>query len=243
MLYIRSIQTYYTDVHVLKAVSLHVAPGEIVAVIGANGAGKSTLLKSIAGLIQPSQGNILWQDKEMTHLPAEMRLQMGIALCPEGRRLFSGLSVEKNLLLGAYCRKDKKAVKSDLQLIKERFPILDKFWTRPAHTLSGGEQQMVALGRSLMSKPQILLLDEPSLGLSPLLAKEILKTIIQLNAREKIGVLLVEQNARAALRIAHRAYVLETGRIVLEGTGEELLAHQEVQRAYLGKGYTQIWER
>jgi branched-chain amino acid transport system ATP-binding protein len=243
MLYVRSIQTYYSEVHVLKAVSLHVSPGEIVAVIGANGAGKTTLLKSIAGLVAPKKGNILWQEEEMTALPAEKRLQMGIALCPEGRRLFSGLSVEKNLLLGAYSRKDKKAIKEDLQFIRERFPILDKFWNRPARTLSGGEQQMVALGRSLMSRPQILLLDEPSLGLSPLLAKEILKTIIQLNSQQNIGVLIVEQNARAALRIAHRAYVLETGRVVLEGTGEELLAHQEVQRAYLGKGYTQIWER
>jgi branched-chain amino acid transport system ATP-binding protein len=243
MLKIRSVHTHYGSVHVLKAVSLHVDPGEIVAVIGANGAGKTTLLKSIAGTLALSQGQVQLQGKEIGELAPEGRLGQGLALCPEGRRLFGGLSVEKNLLLGAYHRKCKAEVQSDLGSLRRRFPILDSLWQRPARNLSGGEQQMVALARALMARPSLLLLDEPSLGLSPLLAKDILKTIKDLNRNDRLSVLLVEQNARAALRTAHRAYVLETGKVVLEGTGQELLAHEEVQRAYLGKAYKGIWER
>ncbi|MGM0645372.1 MAG: ABC transporter ATP-binding protein [Thermodesulfobacteriota bacterium] len=243
MLKVRSIHTYYGAVHVLKAASLHVAPGEIVAVIGANGAGKTTLLKSIAGTVLNASGRIVFLDQEVAGAVPEHRLGLGLALCPEGRRLFGGLSVEKNLLLGAYQRRDKAAIRQDLDTLRQRFPILDSLWHRPARTLSGGEQQMAALARSLMSRPRLLLLDEPSLGLSPLLAKDILKTIRDLNREDGLSVLLVEQNARAALRVAHRGYVLETGRVILEGSGNELLAHEEVQRAYLGKAYKEIWER
>ncbi len=243
MLKVRSIHTYYGAVHVLKAASIHVGPGEVVAVIGANGAGKTTLLKSIAGTLFPASGRIDFEGTEVAGLFPEHRLGLGLALCPEGRRLFGGLSVEKNLLLGAFHRKDKDGVRQDLETLRQRFPILDSFWNRPARNLSGGEQQMVALARALMSRPRLLLLDEPSLGLSPLLAKDILKTIRDLNREDNLSVLLVEQNARAALRIAHRGYVLETGRIILEGSGSELLAHEEVQRAYLGKAYKEIWER
>lgn len=218
-------------------------PGEIVAVIGANGAGKSTLLKTISGLLSPRSGSIIHHGEGIEALPPERRIRRGIAMCPEGRRLFKDLSVEDNIQLGAYVRKDKKKIREDVRELRREFPILDKFWKRPAGSLSGGEQQMVALCRALMSDPSLLLLDEPSLGLSPLLTKEILGRIKYLNQEKGIGILLVEQNARAALGMSHRAYVLETGRIVLEGEGNELLEHKDVQRAYLGKGYKEVWER
>jgi branched-chain amino acid transport system ATP-binding protein len=243
MLKLRSIQAYYGQIHVLKAVSLHMQPGEIVAVIGANGAGKSTLLKTIAGLMHPQSGAVMHLEEDISSLPPEKRIRRGIALCPEGRRLFKDLSVEDNILLGAYVRRDKKKIKKDMDDLRREFPILDKFWKRSAGSLSGGEQQMVALCRALMADPEVLLLDEPSLGLSPLLAKEILQRIKYLNQEKGLSILLVEQNARAALGMSHRAYVLETGRIVLEGGGRELLEHKEVQRAYLGKGYKEVWER
>ncbi|MDD2220261.1 MAG: ABC transporter ATP-binding protein [Desulfoplanes sp.] len=243
MLSVRSLQTYYGRVHVLKAVSLHLHPGEIVAVIGANGAGKTTLLKTLVGLLSQRSGTIHLQGDDVSGLSTEKRLRAGLVLCPEGRKLFGALSVQDNLALGAYSRKDRSGIKTDMNRLRDRFPILNKFWTRPASSLSGGEQQMVALCRALMSDPKILLLDEPSLGLSPLLSQEILKAIVELNQDQGLSVLLVEQNARAALKICHRAYVLETGRIVMEGEGQELLDHKGVQRAYLGKGYDKIWER
>ncbi|MFO7818447.1 MAG: ABC transporter ATP-binding protein [Thermodesulfobacteriota bacterium] len=243
MLKLRSIQAYYGRIHVLKAISLHMNRGEIVSVIGANGAGKSTLLKTIAGLLNPGSGSIIYQGEDISGLPPEKRIRQGIALCPEGRRLFKGLSVEDNILLGAYVRKDKKEIKKDADNMRREFPILDKFWKRSAGSLSGGEQQMVALCRALMASPELLLLDEPSLGLSPLLARDILQSIERLNREKKLSILLVEQNARAALKMCHRAYVLETGRIVMEGEGKDLLSHKDVQRAYLGKGYKEVWER
>jgi branched-chain amino acid transport system ATP-binding protein len=243
MLNVRSLQTYYGRIHVLKTVSLHLHPGEIVAVIGANGAGKTTLLKTLVGLLAQQSGTIQFQGRDISHLPTEKRLQAGLVLCPEGRKLFGDLSVQDNLALGAFSRKDRQGIKADMQRLREQFPILNKFWTRPASSLSGGEQQMVALCRALMSNPEVLLLDEPSLGLSPLLAQEILTAIVNLNEDQGLSVLLVEQNARAALKICHRAYVLETGRVVMEGEGQELLNHKGVQRAYLGKGYDKIWER
>ncbi|MFA7165957.1 MAG: ABC transporter ATP-binding protein [Desulfoplanes sp.] len=243
MLNVRSLQTYYGRVHVLKAVSLHLHPGEIVAVIGANGAGKTTLLKTLVGLLSQRSGTIHLQGDDVSGLSTEKRLRAGLVLCPEGRKLFGDLSVQDNLSLGAYSRKDRSRIKTDMNRLRDRFPILNKFWTRSASSLSGGEQQMVALCRALMSNPKILLLDEPSLGLSPLLSQEILKAIVELNQDQGLSVLLVEQNARAALKICHRAYVLETGRIVMEGEGQELLDHKGVQRAYLGKGYDKIWER
>lgn len=243
MLNVRSLQTYYGRIHVLKTVSLHLAPGEIVAVIGANGAGKTTLLKTLVGLLEQRSGTIQFGDQDISRMATEKRLQAGLVLCPEGRKLFGALSVQDNLSLGAYSRKDRSGIKSDMERFRDQFPILNKFWTRPASSLSGGEQQMVALCRALMSRPKVLLLDEPSLGLSPLLSQEILKAIAALNKDQGLSVLLVEQNARAALKICHRAYVLETGRIVMEGEGRELLDHKGVQRAYLGKGYDKIWER
>jgi branched-chain amino acid transport system ATP-binding protein len=243
MLNVRSLQTYYGRIHVLKTVSLHLAPGEIVAVIGANGAGKTTLLKTLVGLLEQRSGTIQFGDQDISRMATEKRLQAGLVLCPEGRKLFGALSVQDNLSLGAYSRKDRSRIKNDMERLREQFPILNKFWTRPASSLSGGEQQMVALCRALMSRPKVLLLDEPSLGLSPLLSQEILKAIAALNQDQGLSVLLVEQNARAALKICHRAYVLETGRIVMEGEGRELLDHKGVQRAYLGKGYDKIWER
>ncbi len=243
MLNVRSLQTYYGRIHVLKTVSLHLRPGEIVAVIGANGAGKTTLLKTLVGLLAQKSGTIRFQDEDISRMPTEKRLKAGLVLCPEGRKLFGDLSVQDNLALGAFSRKDRSQIKTDMQRLRDQFPILNKFWTRPASSLSGGEQQMVALCRALMSNPRILLLDEPSLGLSPLLSQEILKAIVQLNQDQGLSVLLVEQNARAALKICHRAYVLETGRIVMEGEGQDLLHHKGVQRAYLGKGYDKIWER
>jgi branched-chain amino acid transport system ATP-binding protein len=243
MLNVRSLQTYYGRIHVLKTVSLHLAPGEIVAVIGANGAGKTTLLKTLVGLLEQRSGTIQFGDQDISRMATEKRLQAGLVLCPEGRKLFGALSVQDNLSLGAYSRKDRSGIKSDTERFRDQFPILNKFWTRPASSLSGGEQQMVALCRALMSRPKVLLLDEPSLGLSPLLSQEILKAIAALNQDQGLSVLLVEQNARAALKICHRAYVLETGRIVMEGEGRELLDHKGVQRAYLGKGYDKIWER
>ena len=243
MLNVRSLQTYYGRVHVLKTVSLHLHPGEIVAVIGANGAGKTTLLKTLVGLLNQRSGTIHLQGEDVSALSTEKRLRAGLVLCPEGRKLFGDLSVQDNLRLGAYSRKDTSGIKTDMTRLRDQFPILNKFWTRPASSLSGGEQQMVALCRALMSNPKILLLDEPSLGLSPLLSQEILKAIAELNRDQGLSVLLVEQNARAALKICHRAYVLETGRIVMEGEGQELLEHKGVQRAYLGKGYDKIWER
>ncbi len=243
MLNVRSLQTYYGRVHVLKTVSLHLHPGEIVAVIGANGAGKTTLLKTLVGLVRQRSGDIRFQGNDLSALPTEKRLQAGLVLSPEGRKLFGDLSVQDNVTLGAYTRKDRAGIKTDIERLRDQFPILNKFWTRPAASLSGGEQQMVALCRALMSNPKVLLLDEPSLGLSPLLSQEILKAIVELNRDQGLSVLLVEQNARAALKISHRAYVLETGRIVMEGEGQELLAHKGIQRAYLGKGYDKIWER
>ncbi|NCC24517.1 MAG: ABC transporter ATP-binding protein [Deltaproteobacteria bacterium] len=243
MLKVRSLQTFYGRVHILKALSVHVGQGEIVAVIGANGAGKTTLLRSLAGLVRPSSGAMEFKGEDMTRLSPEGRLKRGLALCPEGRRLFRAMSVKDNLILGAYSRSDRDGIRRDLDRFRNRFPILSGLWHRPAGSLSGGEQQMVALCRALMSKPTMLLLDEPSLGLSPLLSKDILKAIVAMNREEDLGVLIVEQNARAALRIADRAYVLETGRVVLEGSGSDLLDHQDVRRAYLGKGYKEIWER
>ena len=243
MLTIRSLQTFYGRIHALRALSAHVEEGEIVAVIGANGAGKSTLLRTLAGLVKPASGTVLFKNEDITRLTPESRIKRGLSLCPEGRRLFRNMSVQDNILLGAYSRSDREGIRRDMDFYRRRFPILDKFWERSAGSLSGGEQQMVALCRALMSGPQLLLLDEPSLGLSPLLSKDILKAIVDMNREKGLSVLVVEQNARAALRIADRAYVLETGRMVLTGSGRDLLTHKDVQRAYLGKGYKEIWER
>jgi len=237
MLEIVKISTYYGYVQALKEVSIEVRDGEIVSIIGANGAGKSTLLNSISAIVPPRSGQILLDGKDITRLPVEAIVGMGISQVPERRQIFSTLSVYDNLFLGAYLRlrKGKKQeVSDDLEYVFNLFPILRERRGQLAGTLSGGEQQMVAIGRGLMARPKVLLLDEPSLGLAPLLVKEIFRVLLQLR-REGTTILLVEQNARAALELSDRAYVLETGRIELSGASKELISNEEVKKAYLGR--------
>lgn len=233
MLEINNLNVHYGVIHALKDVTLKVNEGEIVTLIGANGAGKTTTLRTISGLIKATSGNILLEGKDLTVLPAPSRVELGISQVPEGRRIFPDMSVYENLELGAFLRKDKASIKKDIDEIFEQFPILGDRRKQMAGTLSGGEQQMLAIGRGLMSKPRILLLDEPSMGLAPLLVREIFNIIQEIN-RAGTTILLVEQNASMALSIAHRAYVIETGSIVLSGTGEELSKSSEIQKAYLG---------
>ncbi len=242
MLTLKSVHTYYGSIHALKGVSLHVRAGEMVTLIGANGAGKSTLVNTICGLIKPRKGKIEFQSKAVEGLSPEAIVRMGIALVPEGRQVFSTLTVEANLEMGAFIhRHNGQQVREDMVRMFDRFPILKERRQQLAGTLSGGEQQMLAISRALMARPQLLVLDEPSMGLAPLVVKEIFKIIQELKQGGKT-ILLIEQNARAALQIADRGYVLETGKVVLQGEGAMLLEHREVQRAYLGKGAKQIWE-
>jgi branched-chain amino acid transport system ATP-binding protein len=233
MLEIKNLNVYYGVIHALKGVSLTVNSGEIVTLIGANGAGKTTTLRTISGLNKAASGEILLEGKVITNLSAPQRVMLGISQVPEGRRIFPEMSVLENLELGAFLRKDKNNIKKDLENIYQRFPILSDRKRQTAGTLSGGEQQMLAMGRALMSRPRILLLDEPSMGLAPLLVREIFDIIKDIN-NAGTTILLVEQNARMALSIAHRAYVIETGSIVMSGTGEELVKSNEIQKAYLG---------
>jgi branched-chain amino acid transport system ATP-binding protein len=223
---------YYGAIHALKGVSLTVNEGEIVTLIGANGAGKSTLLKTLSGLLKPKTGMIEFLGKSIAGNAAQAIVESGLIHCPEGRRVFANMSVEENLELGAFLRKDRE-VKADLDRVYERFPRLLERRKQQAGTLSGGEQQMLAIGRALMARPKLLLLDEPSMGLSPLLVQEIFKIIQEIN-QTGTTVLVVEQNAHQALKIANRAYVLETGKIVLSGTAAELAESEEVKKAYLG---------
>lgn len=233
MLKIRNLNTHYGVIHALKDVNLDVNKGEIVTLIGANGAGKTTLLNSISKLVTPSSGTIEFEGKDITDTVTQDIVKMGITQVPEGRRVFSGMSVYENLLMGAYLRKDKEEIKKDINSVYEKFPILKERKKQDASTLSGGEQQMLAMGRALMARPKILLLDEPSMGLAPLLVREIFNIIKEINS-QGTTILLVEQNAQMALGIADRGYVLETGKIVLSGTGEELSKNPEVKKAYLG---------
>lgn len=233
MLNIENLHVYYGGIHALKGISLEVAEGKIVTLIGANGAGKSTTLRTISGIAKPREGLITFEGRDMTGLPAYEIVGMGIAMVPEGRRVFTNLTVMENLLLGAHTRRDSVGVQRDLEWICEIFPILKERASQSAGTLSGGEQQMLAVGRALMSRPRLLLMDEPSLGLAPYLVKEVFETIRQLHD-EGTTILLVEQNARAALRISDYGYILETGEIVLQGTGEELVHNDDVRKAYLG---------
>jgi branched-chain amino acid transport system ATP-binding protein len=236
MLRIRNLDAGYGALTVLRRVSLHVTEGEIVTLIGANGAGKTTLLKTIAGLIPPRGGEVRFRGEDVTRGPTQRTVALGCSLVPEGRQVFADMPVRENLLLGAhvqYRRGKGDEVKADLERIHGLFPVLRQRQEQLAGTLSGGEQQMVAIGRALMARPKLLMLDEPSMGLAPLVVKDIF-SIVSRVSREGTTVLLVEQNARSALRIAHRGYVLETGRIVLEGSAEELLSNRDVQRAYLG---------
>ena len=233
MLEVKNIDVHYGVIHALKGVSLEVNEGEIVVLIGANCAGKTTTLRTISGLKMPTQGTILLNGVDITNTSAQERVKMGISHVPEGRRVFPGLTVMENLDLGAYLRKDKYEIAKDLEMVYHHFPILRERRKQMAGTLSGGEQQMLAIGRALMSRPKILFLDEPSMGLAPILVQEIFDIINNIN-KAGTTVLLVEQNANMALQIADRAYVMETGSIVLTGTGAELMKSDEIKKAYLG---------
>jgi branched-chain amino acid transport system ATP-binding protein len=233
LLEVRDLQVAYGAVTALAGVSFAVPRGQVVTLLGANGSGKTTALKAITGLIPARQGRITYDGRDLLGLPTHEIVRAGIALVPEGRRIFTNLTVYENLLLGAYYRRDPGGLGRDLDRVYNTFPRLAERRHQAAGTLSGGEQQMLAVGRALMSRPQLLLLDEPSLGLAPLLVREVFHTITGLH-REGVTILLVEQNAAAALGIAHYGYVLETGRVVLAGTGAELLAHPRLQQAYLG---------
>ncbi|GAB4255561.1 MULTISPECIES: ABC transporter ATP-binding protein [Deferrisoma] len=233
LLEIRDLRVRYGNIEALHGVSLRVDEGEIVTLLGANGAGKSTTLMAVSGLVRASGGSIRFDGQELTGLKAHRRVELGVAQSPEGRRVFGTLTVEENLDLGAFRRRDADGIRKTRAWIYELFPVLAERRRQLAGTLSGGEQQMLAIGRALMAEPRLLLLDEPSLGLAPLLVKSIFQTIEEIN-RAGVTVLLVEQNARAALRLAHRGYVLEVGRITLEGTATELLENPQVQQAYLG---------
>lgn len=233
MLRIENLKVRYGMIEAIKGISFEVNDGEIVTLIGANGAGKTTTMHAISGLLKPAEGHIYLDDVDLTRTPAYKIPGMGLAQVPEGRRVFAEQTVEENLILGAYSRKDKENFQADLNHVFELFPRLLERRKQPAGTLSGGEQQMLAMGRALMAKPKIMLMDEPSMGLSPLLVKEIFHIIEDIN-RQGTTVLLVEQNAKMALSIADRAYVLETGKITMQGTGAELAASEQVKKAYLG---------
>ena len=233
MLNLDKINVYYGAIHAIKDISIEVNEGEIVTLIGANGAGKSTTLRTISGLLKPKTGTVKFEGQDIAGLPAQGIVSLGISQVPEGRRVFANMTVMENLELGAYLRSDKKEIKEDLKSVFERFPRLAERRGQLSGTLSGGEQQMLAMGRALMSRPRLLLLDEPSMGLAPLLVKEIFSIIKEINA-SGTSVLLLEQNANMALSIAHKAYVLETGRIILSGDAKELAASEEVRKAYLG---------
>ena len=233
MLEIKDLNVHFGVIHALKGISLTVNDGEIVTLIGANGAGKTTTLRTVSGLKKPTSGSILLDGKDITHTSPRDRVKMGMSQVPEGRRVFPDMTVLENLELGAYLRRDRAGIVEDLKMVYERFPRLADRKRQAAGTLSGGEQQMLAMGRALMSRPKILFLDEPSMGLAPLLVQEIFDIIQDIN-KSGTTVLLVEQNASMALQIANRAYVMETGSIVLSGTGEELSHSDDIKKAYLG---------
>jgi len=237
MLKIRNLSVAYGNLAVLRRVSLHINSGEIVTIIGANGAGKTTLLKTITGLVRDRDGEILFKGRDIGRLPTEKIVSLGCSLVPEGRQVFATMPVKENLLLGAYVqfrRGNKREVGEDLARVYELFPVLKQREHQLAGTLSGGEQQMLAIGRALMARPSLIMLDEPSMGLAPLIVKDIFHIIVRIRDAGNT-VLLIEQNARSALKIADTGYVLETGRIVLQGSSEELLSNRDVQRAYLGR--------
>jgi len=231
VLQVENINVYYGSIHAVKDVSFHVEQGEVVTLIGTNGAGKSTTLNTVAGLLHSRAGSVRFLDEELRHVPGHKLVGRGMALVPEGRRIFQHMTVQENLDMGGYCRGGDKS--ADMERVFERFPRLEERRRQVAGTLSGGEQQMLAMGRALMSHPKLLMLDEPSMGLAPLLVEQIFDIIRQLHA-DGTTILLVEQNAQAALAVADRGYVLETGRIVTEGTGTALLASDTIRKAYLG---------
>ena len=233
MLSVKDIDVYYGNIHALKGLSLEVNEGEIVTLIGANGAGKSTLLKTLSGLLKPKTGTIHFLNSSIVGKPAQSIVKAGISHVPEGRRVFANMTVEENLELGAFTRKDKKGIEKDLSKVYETFPRLLERRKQLSGTLSGGEQQMLAMGRAIMAKPKLLLLDEPSMGLAPLMVQTIFQVIDDIN-KEGTTILLVEQNANMALSVANRAYVIETGRVTISGTANELQASEEIKLAYLG---------
>ena len=234
MLEVNDLKVYYGMIQAIKGVSFHVNEGEVIALIGANGAGKTTILHTVSGLLAPKEGSVVFEGTDITKVPGHKIVSMGMAHVPEGRRVFAQLSVLQNLKMGAYTRKDKEEINQTLQTVFERFPRLEERQNQIAGTLSGGEQQMLAMGRALMSHPKIILMDEPSMGLSPIFVNEIFD-IIQEVSKSGTTVLLVEQNAKKALSIADRAYVLETGNIVLEGNAKDLLNDDSIKKAYLGE--------
>jgi branched-chain amino acid transport system ATP-binding protein len=233
MLRLTDVHTYYGHIHALQGISLEVRRGEIVTLLGANGAGKTTTLKTIHGLLRPREGRVDFEGRDITSMPAHEHVGVGIGQAPEGRRIFSRMSVLENLQMGAYSRKDTKDLHKDFERVFELFPRLQERRTQTGGLLSGGEQQMLAIGRALMTRPKLLLLDEPSMGLSPILVQEIFSIIKDINA-QGATILLVEQNALMALGVANRGYVLQTGRIVQSGAAEDLLQDPEVRKAYLG---------
>jgi branched-chain amino acid transport system ATP-binding protein len=234
MLSIKDLNVYYGGIHALKGISMEVPANKIVTLVGANGAGKSTTLRAISSLVPVSSGNIYLQGEEITNMKTVDIVNRGVTLVPEGRRIFANLTVLENIHMGAYSRKDKEGIEKDIKRIYEVFPRLQEREWQIAGTLSGGEQQMLAIARALMSRPRVLMMDEPSLGLAPLLVQEVFNVIKNIHS-EGMTILLIEQNAMAALKIADYGYVLETGKIVLEGPGKELALNEEVRKAYLGK--------
>ncbi len=234
MLKIDNLVVSYGGIEALKGASIEVEAGKIVTLVGANGAGKSTMLRSIVGLVKAKSGTVVYEDKDLMHVKPQNIVKHGITLVPEGRRVFADLTVLENLKLGAFSRRDEKGIKEDMEWVYSLFPILKERTWQQAGTLSGGEQQMLAIGRALMSRPKLLMMDEPSLGLAPLIIKDVFNIIKKIN-KQGVTILLIEQNANAALHIADIGYVIETGRITIKGTGKELLCNEAVKKAYLGE--------
>jgi branched-chain amino acid transport system ATP-binding protein len=234
MLELKNVKTFYGNIQALKDVSIQISEGEIITLIGANGAGKSTTLMSISGIVPPRSGEVHFMGQPIQDLPPNDIVSLGISQVPEGRRIFPFLSVAENLDMGAFLRSDRDEIKRDIEYIYELFPILAERRNQAGGTLSGGEQQMLAISRALMAKPRLLLMDEPSLGLAPLIVKQIFEIIKKINAESKTTIFLVEQNANMALKVAHRGYVMETGRVSMADTAANLLANDEVRKAYLG---------
>jgi len=234
LLKVRNIETYYGPIMAIKGVSFDVQEGAIVTILGANGAGKTTILKTISGVMDPEKGTIEFMDQRIEGMPPDRVVRMGISQVPEGREVFHDLTVKENLMMGAYVRKDRAGIQKDLQMVYDYFPILGERTAQYAGDMSGGEQQMIVIARALMAKPKLMLLDEPSLGLSPRLVKEIYEIIVRINKEQKTTLLLVEQNAPMALSVASHGFVLELGRIVMDDTCEELLANEDVKEFYLG---------
>ena len=234
MLKLKNIHTYYGNIHALKGIDLEIAEGEIISLIGANGAGKSTTLMTTCGIVPAKQGSVEFKGQDITHMRPDDIVKLGICQVPEGRRIFPLLTVAENLDMGAFLRNDKNGIKDDFQYVYSLFPILEDRKNQVGGTLSGGEQQMLAISRALMSRPKVLLLDEPSLGLAPIIVKQIFSIIKKINEDQKTTIFIVEQNANLALKAAHRGYVMETGMITMTDTGENLLVNEDIKKAYLG---------